>query len=162
MLLPTYIIVRQHYQQKLLKSSLKQWEDFWWNGKNEWKLNIRADYHNRYKMLMPLISYYPIFLLFNTGLFVFANCLKMVLVHYVISRNYKYTVCLIKCPQLISLSLSTRFRLWLKVWRGWRSFVLLKRIKKTKINVAEKKGNMLDGSYVLNRQFVLFGTFIMF
>jgi hypothetical protein len=34
-----------------------------------------------------------------------------------------------------------RFRLWLKVWRGWRSFLILEKVKKTKINLAKQKGN---------------------
>lgn len=42
-----FIFNRKHYKQKLLKRCFQQWEDVWWNGKNEWKLNIRADYHNR-------------------------------------------------------------------------------------------------------------------
>ena len=41
-------LIREHYYKKLLKRTLQQWEDIWWNGRNEWKLNIRADYHNRY------------------------------------------------------------------------------------------------------------------
>ncbi|CAB3997023.1 Hypothetical predicted protein, partial [Paramuricea clavata] len=73
---------RQHYKQKLLKRSFQQWEDVWWNGRNEWKLNIRADYHNR-------------------------------------------------------------FRMWLKVWRGWRSFLILKKIKKSKVNLAKQKADRI-------------------
>ncbi|XP_046851455.1 protein SFI1 homolog isoform X2 [Xenia sp. Carnegie-2017] len=71
---------RKHYQVKLLQRCFCQWEDVWWSGKNEWKLNIRAEYHNR-------------------------------------------------------------FRLWLKTWRRWRSYIALKRRKKAKTMVAKQKAD---------------------
>jgi hypothetical protein len=39
-----------------------------------------------------------------------------------------------------SFHITHRFRMWLKVWRGWRSFLILKKIKKTKLNLAKQKG----------------------
>ncbi|XP_028391403.1 protein SFI1 homolog [Dendronephthya gigantea] len=73
---------RHHYNRKLLKRLFQQWEDVWWNGRNEWKLNIRADYHNR-------------------------------------------------------------FRMWLKVWKGWRSYLTYERIKTEKMNLANQKANQM-------------------
>ncbi|XP_038070930.1 protein SFI1 homolog [Patiria miniata] len=41
-------VVRQHYRKRLLSAALREWIDFWWTSRREWKLQIRADYHRRY------------------------------------------------------------------------------------------------------------------
>lgn len=38
---------RNHYERKLMQSTLQVWQDIWWSGRKGWKLNVRADYHNR-------------------------------------------------------------------------------------------------------------------
>lgn len=38
---------RVHYERKLKQRTLEIWQDIWWSGRKGWKLNVRADYHNR-------------------------------------------------------------------------------------------------------------------
>ena len=37
-----------HYNNKVKHHVLQVWQDIWWSGRKGWKLNIRAEYHNRY------------------------------------------------------------------------------------------------------------------
>ncbi|CAH3176689.1 unnamed protein product, partial [Porites evermanni] len=41
---------RIHYEKKLKQKTLEVWQDIWWSGRKGWKLNVRADYHNRYRL----------------------------------------------------------------------------------------------------------------
>lgn len=41
---------RAHYEKKLKQHTLQVWQDIWWTGRKGWKLNVRADYHNRYRL----------------------------------------------------------------------------------------------------------------
>jgi len=43
-------IARIHYERKLKQRTLEVWQDIWWAGRKGWKLNVRADYHNRYRL----------------------------------------------------------------------------------------------------------------
>ena len=43
----TYLF-RAHYNQTVMRQVLRVWQDIWWSGRKGWKLNIRADYHNRW------------------------------------------------------------------------------------------------------------------
>lgn len=46
----TPVIARIHYEKKLKQRALEVWQDIWWSGRKGWKLNVRADYHNRYRL----------------------------------------------------------------------------------------------------------------
>ena len=39
---------RKFYERKLMKNAFCILEDAWWRTRKGWKLNIRAEYHNRY------------------------------------------------------------------------------------------------------------------
>lgn len=41
------LTTRTHYERKLKQRTLQVWQDIWWSGRRGWKLNVRADYHNR-------------------------------------------------------------------------------------------------------------------
>ena len=43
---------RTHYEKKLKQKTLEVWQDIWWSGRKGWKLNVRADYHNRWDKKM--------------------------------------------------------------------------------------------------------------
>lgn len=43
-------LARKHHERKLKKHTLELWQDIWWTGRKGWKLNVRADYHNRYRL----------------------------------------------------------------------------------------------------------------
>lgn len=47
---------RSHYERKLMQRTLQVWQDIWWSGQRGWKLNVRADYHNRLVPAVTLIS----------------------------------------------------------------------------------------------------------
>ncbi|XP_029212912.2 protein SFI1 homolog [Acropora millepora] len=42
-------VARSHYERKLKDHALQVWQEIWWSGRKGWKLNVRADYHNRYR-----------------------------------------------------------------------------------------------------------------
>ncbi|KAL9984075.1 hypothetical protein ACROYT_G006331 [Oculina patagonica] len=46
----TPVTARGHYERKLMQRTLQVWQDIWWSGRRGWKLNVRADYHNRYRL----------------------------------------------------------------------------------------------------------------
>ncbi|XP_065072031.1 protein SFI1 homolog [Rhopilema esculentum] len=39
-----------HFEKKLIKKAFESLEDLWWNSRKGWKLNIRAEYHDRYRL----------------------------------------------------------------------------------------------------------------
>lgn len=41
---------RYYYIRRVIKNSFMIWYDDWWTSKKEWKLIIRADCHNRYRL----------------------------------------------------------------------------------------------------------------
>lgn len=43
-----FLCYRIHYEKKLKQKTLEVWQDIWWSGRKGWKLNVRADYHNRW------------------------------------------------------------------------------------------------------------------
>ncbi|XP_033126478.1 protein SFI1 homolog isoform X2 [Anneissia japonica] len=43
-------IARNHYKKVLFRKVMTEWKDLWWTGRKEWKLMIRADCHNRYRL----------------------------------------------------------------------------------------------------------------
>ena len=46
---------RLHRERSLKKQSLAAWRELWWVARREWKLNIRAECHNRYTWIQYLI-----------------------------------------------------------------------------------------------------------
>ncbi|CAH1257862.1 SFI1 [Branchiostoma lanceolatum] len=43
-------VARALYEKKLKKKAFGEWKDMWWELRKEWKLLIRAEYHNRYRV----------------------------------------------------------------------------------------------------------------
>ena len=64
---------RRHHTHQLKRRSIGAWSQVWWSARREWKLNIRADCHNR-QVGPPLTLVYPLspepqnwFICFSSG-----------------------------------------------------------------------------------------------
>ncbi|XP_019864396.1 PREDICTED: protein SFI1 homolog isoform X2 [Amphimedon queenslandica] len=44
------LVARQHYRTRLLRKIIMGWKEVWWEGHREWKLMIRAECHDRYRL----------------------------------------------------------------------------------------------------------------
>ena len=51
-------LARLHYERNLKQYTLQVWQDIWWAGRRGWKLNIRADYHNRFTSFPGFLELY--------------------------------------------------------------------------------------------------------
>jgi hypothetical protein len=52
---------RRHHTHQLKRRSLGAWSQAWWSARREWKLSIRADCHNRYRLWMLVWKYWTEF-----------------------------------------------------------------------------------------------------
>ncbi|CAI7993352.1 Protein SFI1 homolog [Geodia barretti] len=52
---------RRHHTHQLKRRSIGAWSQVWWSARREWKLNIRADCHNRYRLWMLVWKYWTEF-----------------------------------------------------------------------------------------------------
>eukprot|EP00794_Sanderia_malayensis_P005687 gene5687-6388_t len=54
-----------HYESNLMKRAFKTLEDSWWNSRKGWKLNIRAEYHNRYRIWKGIFKSWKLFVVYS-------------------------------------------------------------------------------------------------
>ena len=102
---------RLHCECSLKKRALAVWREQWWVARKEWKLNIRAECHNRYASLTEhLIAKFSSICGSNFPTFDFQNYCAL--------------------PTFCS------YRLWQKVWSVWTEFVQVSQCKRRKKELA--------------------------
>ncbi|XP_070539749.1 protein SFI1 homolog [Ptychodera flava] len=42
--------IRKHYRQTLLRKTFQAWYNEWWSERKEWRLMVRAEYHDRFRL----------------------------------------------------------------------------------------------------------------
>ncbi|GFR92395.1 protein SFI1 homolog [Elysia marginata] len=43
-------VARKHYEDTILQKTFASWYDYWWEIVKEWRLEIRAEYHSRFRL----------------------------------------------------------------------------------------------------------------
>ncbi|XP_077991985.1 protein SFI1 homolog, partial [Glandiceps talaboti] len=119
-------VIRKHYRRALLKRTFQSWYDVWWTERKEWRLMVRAEYHDR----------------FRTWRQVWLAWKQFVIVQRI--KNAKKDV----ADQHANQKLLT------KALGNWKEYIQSRRRKKALYVMAENKANyaLLKWSWLLWRQ----------
>ncbi|XP_048585593.1 protein SFI1 homolog isoform X2 [Nematostella vectensis] len=108
-------LARLHYHKSLQRQVLKVWQDIWWASRKGWKLNIRADYHNRYRIWQRTFKAWKLFVM--------------------LSRAKKTKIKL--------ASQYAEGKLTETCIKAWKQYISSRRFKKVQCKIAERHSNTL-------------------
>ncbi|KAI8490309.1 spindle pole body protein Sfi1 [Branchiostoma belcheri] len=107
-------VARVLYEKRLKKKAFSEWKDMWWELRKEWKLLIRAEYHNRYRV---------------------ASVVWQAWRQYVKRRRVR------KAKMALAVEHDSKKHLE-SAWEAWRMYVQVRRTKLVMYRVAANRANL--------------------
>ncbi|XP_019646058.1 PREDICTED: protein SFI1 homolog [Branchiostoma belcheri] len=107
-------VARVLHEKRLKKKAFSEWKDMWWELRKEWKLLIRAEYHNRYRV---------------------ASVVWQAWRQYVKRRRVR------KAKMALAVEHDSKKHLE-AAWEAWRMYVQVRRTKLVMYRVAANRANL--------------------